>query len=304
MTATRFETFFAAPHTGAQGSRLFLWHAPSQAPVHALVVYVHPFAEEMNKARHMAALQSRKLAEAGCAVLQVDLLGCGDSSGDFAQATWPAWIDDVVAACGHARALHARDWPDSPAPALWLWGLRAGCLLAAEAAARINGGCNLLFWQPTLQGKAVLQQFLRLKTAAALIGKPVDPKAEPPRQRLAAGHTVTVAGYELGPELAQGLDAARLLPPLHGGRLEWIELAMRNDGALSPAAVSAMPAWQQAGWLVRQQAVFGPHFWQTTEIELAPELLEATVQALGADAPARRSHGCLAPRATALANAR
>ena len=44
---------------------------------------VKAWAEEMNKARRMAALQARLLAENGYAVLQIDLHGCGDSSGDL-----------------------------------------------------------------------------------------------------------------------------------------------------------------------------------------------------------------------------
>lgn len=303
MPATRFEACFAAPRAGARGSRLFLWHAPDDIPARNLLVFVHPFAEEMNKSRRMAALQSRALAAAGCAVLQVDLLGCGDSSGDFRDATWADWVDDVVAACGHARTLHARAWPDSPSPPLWLWGLRAGCLLAAEAAARLDGACHLLFWQPALQGKTVLQQFLRLKTAGAALGKRGDPAAESPRQALAAGRTVDVAGYELSPDLAHGMDAATLTPPPCGGRLEWIEVAMNADGTPSPAAAAAEPAWTQAGWQVRQRSVAGPQFWQTTEIEVAPDLVAATLQALQGGGSAPVPPVSTAPRPAATADA-
>ncbi len=284
MPATRFEATIAAPGPGVQGSRLYLWHAPDSAPARALVVFVHPFAEEMNKSRRMAALQSRCLASAGLAVLQADLLGCGDSSGEFSSATWTDWVDDVVAACARARATHASRWPEEPPPPLWLWGLRAGCLLAAEAAARLDCACDLLFWQPAMQGKTVLQQFLRLKTAGALMGKSGHSSAETPRQTLAAGHRLDVAGYGLGPELAAGLESARLLPPPRGGRLVWIEIAVNADGTPSPAAAAAMPAWTNAGWLVRQRSVAGPQFWQTTEVEEAPELIAATVQALSLDA--------------------
>ncbi|MCK7493610.1 MAG: alpha/beta hydrolase [Comamonadaceae bacterium] len=76
----------------------------------------------MNKSRRMAALQSRALAAAGFAVLRVDLLGCGDSAGDFGDATWPRWVDDVVAAARWLRRQH----PDAADAPLWLWGLRAG----------------------------------------------------------------------------------------------------------------------------------------------------------------------------------
>ena len=71
-------------------------------------------------------MQARALAASGCEVLQIDLCGCGDSSGDFGDASWQDWLDDVVAAHAWLRA-------HSDAP-LTLWGLRAGCLLAADAA--------------------------------------------------------------------------------------------------------------------------------------------------------------------------
>ena len=85
------------------GERLCVYHAPTAGLPRAAVVYVHPLAEEMNKSRRMAALQSRALAAVGCAVLRIDLHGCGDSSGDFADASWEDWVDDVVAACGWLR---------------------------------------------------------------------------------------------------------------------------------------------------------------------------------------------------------
>ena len=84
------------------------------------MLYLHPFAEEMNKSRRMAALACRALAEAGHAVLQIDLRGCGDSSADFGDASWGDWQDDVRLGLA---------WLDAHTPAdapLWLWGLRAG----------------------------------------------------------------------------------------------------------------------------------------------------------------------------------
>ncbi|MDO9450700.1 MAG: hypothetical protein Q7J21_09460, partial [Rugosibacter sp.] len=70
-------------------SRFCLYHSPVPgAALRGAVVYIHPFAEEMNFSRHMVALQSRALAAQGYAVLQIDLLGCGDSAGDFSEASW------------------------------------------------------------------------------------------------------------------------------------------------------------------------------------------------------------------------
>lgn len=269
------------------GRRLYLHHTPPRGtPLRGGVLYLHPWAEEMNKSRRMAALASRALAADGWAVLQVDLLGCGDSSGDFADASWQAWTDDAV----HAAAwLH--DWlqPRAPAAPLWLWGLRAGALLACSAAPRLTMPLNLLFWQPVQQGKAALQQFLRLKAAAQLADGGGKAILDAARADLAAGRTVEVAGYALAPALAHGLEQAMLTPPPAvppGGRLVWLETSTAAEPAASPAVQAALPRWQAAGWAADLRITPGPAFWQTTEIEDAPALVEATVAALGGTAGA------------------
>ena len=286
------EVFFIDADTAAVGQRLCVFHPP-RGVLRGWVVYVHPFAEEMNKSRRMAALQARALADVGFGVLQIDLHGCGDSSGDFGEATWQGWVDDVVQAC---RWLRRRD----AGMPLWLWGFRAGCLLAVEAAARLADaaqpaggrvyGCNFLFWQPAPAGKVLLQQFLRLRMAGELIagggGKGV---IDALRRQLDAGTPVEVAGYVLSPALASGLEHATLTPPPGALRAEWFEITQRpaegdTPPASAPASLAAAERWRAAGAALRSHIVSGPAFWQTTEIEDAPALVAATLDAL-ADAP-------------------
>ena len=264
--------FFLAAETPAGGQRFCLLHSPERGLAHGAIVYVHPFAEEMNKSRRMAALQSRAFAAAGYAVLQIDLIGCGDSSGDFEDATWSAWVDDVVQASHWLRAR-------TQGP-LWLWGLRAGCLLASEAAERIGPPLHLLFWQPTPAGSAVLQQFLRLRTAGDLLAGNAGGGTAALHSRLAAGDPVDVAGYRLAPGLALGLERAELAPSAAVDRLDWLELSTRVPAQPLPASARSIERWQQAACQVRVKVVDGPSFWQTSEIELAPSLLAASVAAL------------------------
>lgn len=261
--------------------RFAVWHPPRGEHATGLVVHAHALAEEMNKSRRMVARQARLLADAGYGVLRLDLSGCGDSEGDFAQATWEQWIEDVVAACRQTvsqwQAQHAGQGP----AACWLWGHRAGALLAAQAASRLGGPWNLLLWQPITNGKAALQQLLRLETAAALLGKAATMSSQPSaRERLARGEVVEVGGYELNPGLAEGLEKARLLPPPVAGRLEWLEVSRGSAEDLPPVARQSLEHFTQAGWESRHHTVAGPAFWQTTEVEDAPALLELTVRAL------------------------
>jgi uncharacterized protein len=266
------QPFFATADDGLP--RFGLFHPTEGAP-RGLVLHLHAFAEEMNKSRRMVAMQSRALAAAGLAVLQFDLLGCGDSAGDFGDATWPRWQADARWA---AAELRRRAGAEADTP-LWLWGHRVGALLAAEVADSL-GPVNLLLWQPTGQGKTALQQFLRLKAAAEMLDGGGKGVTEGLKRTLAEGRAVEVAGYTVHPELARGLETATLAPPPQPGRAVWLEVASGENPELLPASRGALEKWRAAGWTVDAAALPGPAFWQTTEIEDAPALIEHGVVTL------------------------
>lgn len=268
------QAFFLSAGASATEQRLALYHAPS-GPLRGTVLALYPFAEEMNKARRMVGLGARALAAAGHAVLQIDLRGCGDSSGELTDTAWEDWIEDVRLGCDWLAERH-----EGPR---WLWGTRAGCLVAAEAARRMSGTFDFLFWQPQANGRQVLQQFLRLKMASQLHEGTAKGLTESLQRELAAGRPVEVAGYGLGPALAQGLASATLLPAPAGGALRWLEVTSREPAALLPASTAVIDGWRDAGYDVQAQAVSGPPFWQTLEIEDAPALVAATVQAVQRD---------------------
>lgn len=301
--------------TGARGQRLCVLHAPAAradgagAPL-ARVLLLPPFAEEMNKSRRMIALAARAFAAAGAEVLVMDLLGCGDSSGDFGDASWDDWVDDLRLGADWLRRRAAADGngnQDRVGPAghdtghdaghdaghapLWLWGLRAGALFVPPLLAHLadtntdtdirgTSTARLLFWQPVTQGKLQLQQFLRLRVAADLIGGQAKGAVQALRDTLAGGASVEIAGYDLSAALAQGLEAAQLKPCDGVERVIWLETATREDATLAPAASNAVEAWRARGAAVDAAVVRGPSFWASTEIEEAPRLIEASVAAL------------------------
>lgn len=252
----------------AAGRRFALYHEPV-GPVRGIVIGAHAFGEEMNKSRRMMALGARALAAAGFAVVQPDLMGCGDSSGDLVEADWAAWMQDLAV---------ARDWLASRHQGpQWLWGVRAGCLLAADFARQTDPGLNFIFWQPQTSGRLALQQFLRLKMASQIQQGVPKGSTDALHKDLAAGRAVDVAGYMLGPGVALGLGASSLVPVPHADRLLWLEVSTREPPQLLPAAEQAISAWRTAGCDVRTQVVAGPPFWQTLEIEDAPDLVTATL---------------------------
>jgi len=257
---------------GAGGQRYCLYQ-PALGVCRGALVYVPPFAEEMNKSRRMAALLALELARHGIASLRIDLHGCGDSSGDFADARWEGWRNDVGLAntwleqrCGHRPAL---------------LGLRLGALLAVDYAANADPARapqHLLLWQPVLDGATFLTQFLRLRMAGAMISATgaAENSTAALRTMLAAGQPLEVAGYELSPELALAIDGLKLAPL---GRvrcaLHWFDIG-QPERALSPATDKALAALRERGVEVGMTRIDGPAFWASQEIATCPPLLEAT----------------------------
>jgi exosortase A-associated hydrolase 2 len=238
-------------------------------------LYVHPFAEELNRSRHMAALQARRFAELGFAVLQIDLFGCGDSCGDFNAARWELWKRDLDA----ARAWLADRCPGGP---LYLWGLRLGGLLALDYAATrpVDG---LILWQPFLDGRTCINQFLRQRLSAGGPGSARSTSAL--RAELLARGVLEVEGYELAAPLAHaidGCDAANLAPP--ACPVHWFASGTPEPVRLAASAARLQQQWAAAGTTLHFHALAGLPFWNG-EFADCPALLAATSAAFALPAP-------------------
>jgi exosortase A-associated hydrolase 2 len=258
----------------ASGGRFCVWRAPAAQALRGLVLHVPAFAEEMNKSRRMTAMAAREMAARGFGVLEIDLLGCGDSPGDFGDAIWETWVEDVATAFA---------WLDAQGDApKWLWCVRAGALLASAALPRLPGPVSMLLWQPVVSGRQYLTQFLRLKLAADMLAAGQEGAGTRElREQLARGHAVEVAGYRLAAELASGIERSQF--STDGGRVRsvaWFEVSTAPASGISPVARSHVEALESQGVRVDARSIRGPGFWQTVEIEDCPELVSASAAAL------------------------
>lgn len=246
-----------------------LHQPPAGAETKGALLYIHPFAEELNKARRMAAVQSRRLAEAGYWVLQPDLYGCGDSSGDFGEARWETWLSDLDRCASELESLSGEQ--------VCLWGLRLGCVLGSELAARYPGRFSgLLLWHPVINGEQMLTQFLRIRLAAGLqSGSNETPRRL--RESLTGGQGLEIGGYWLAPQLAAAIDSARLAPPGEANfPVWWLEVVGASNRGLAPASQRVVESWAARGASVTAEAVEGAPFWNTQEIMEAPALWRRT----------------------------
>jgi len=258
---------------GSQGQLFSVYHAAARTrrPRQGLV-YAPPFAEEMNRARRMAALQARRLAKLGVDVLLVDPFGTGDSAGDFSDARWETWREDIKT---------ARDWLSARiGHKVGLWGTRLGALLAADVASADPGGvAGLVFWQPVLSGDRHLTQFLRLRIAASMNKGSDRESTKELRARLSRGEAIEVAGYRLAAALANILETLQLqsfVERLSKLQIHWLEVVSEDGGSLPSASQQLVDLLRQRACPLTAKTVFGEPFWAIQEITLAPNLLHAT----------------------------
>jgi exosortase A-associated hydrolase 2 len=257
---------------GCKGPIFVLLRRPP-GPVRGCVLVVPPFAEEMNKCRRMVAEATNDLAEHDIASVVPDLYGTGDSGGEFVDADWLTWQDDIV------RTLR---WAAVQGLSIsGILAIRLGCALTASAlAAGVIGPVErTVLWQPVFDGGRFLQQFLRLRTSASLMVDRKESIAEL-RTRLRSGEVVEVAGYGLTTRLAADLDAAvtRDRLPLQFGDVTWMEV-VRDLGAERPLTSSkVIDQTRFHGGRVDLRLFPGEPFWASTEIVRNREMIDATVQ--------------------------
>lgn len=257
--------------------RLFgLYFSAGPAPRGALL-YLPPFAEEMNRCRALASAQARALADAGISCLLLDPYGTGDSDGDLENATWAIWRND---------ALLAADWLSQAANCeVSLWGLRLGGLMAgslfAEMPARFD---RLLLWQPVINGKQYFTQYLRLRVAWLMERDMPAETTDGIRAAMASGTPVEVAGYMIAGHLAAGIDEARFPEgdtSLRGKRIDWLENSAEAGAALSIAARRAVDELQKREADVHSATFAGPPLWQLHKRDELPSLIQTTCTLFG-----------------------
>lgn len=272
------QTRLDARFTETAGRRVFsVVRAPSQGTGVPYVLIVPPFGEEMNKCRRMVALAAQALAAAGIASCTPDLSGTGDSSGEFSQARWQHWLEDL-------RAAH-RSMTDSGFGLGAVLAVRLGACLAADLLRieRIERPL-LLLWQPVFDGRRFVEQFLRIRVAASLMEDDRKETVAQLRARIAAGEALDVAGYALTSGMVEDLDRASFETafPARGAKLVVFETKRSVDAPFSVPLVKSAEGLRAAGAEVELRAVTGDPFWTSTEIVVLPQLVAESVAILAA----------------------
>ena len=140
----------------------------------------------------------------------------------------------------------------------------------------------MLLWQPVAGGSTYLTQFLRLRTANAMLGDVATQNSTKAlRAALEAGETLEIAGYDLTPDLARAIDSLpapdAMVPPVSA---HWFDVLGAPGQTPGPAAARVKAAWEAQGTPLHVHTVTGSPFWATTAVSTCPALLDATARVL------------------------
>lgn len=247
-----FPCFFLENPDGRLAAMYF--RPAPDVPHRADVLYIHPFCHELYNSRAITAMCFRRLAETGVGVLAVDLLGCGDSEGEFEQASWSCWKSSLQTGLKWLRG--NRSGPIS------LCGMRLGGALALE----ISGDCpappeRIVLLQPVISGEQMMTQYLRLRVAfSGLRGQPERRETTADlRQRIAEGESLEVAGYILTPQLVAAIDRVdlRTFQPDPAVPIEWLITQPSTEAGI-------IETWRSSGIRVNLHNVAVKPYWPHT----------------------------------------
>ncbi len=208
---------------GGEGGLLGTLHQPTRLRARtAAVLLCNPFGEEASRAHRIYRVLATQLERAGYACLRFDYGHTGDSRGAGEDATLAGWVADVGVA---AEALRAA----SGSPRVVLVGLRLGATIAALATTAGVPARHLIAWDPVLDGRAYLDELVRVH--AAYMREELGEAGGPPPCR-ADGTPREALGAPISDELARELAAVQLAQVVP--RAELLTVLSTNPAAPTP----------------------------------------------------------------------
>ncbi len=255
------------------GRLLVTLREPADRSSRGAVLVVPAFAEEMNKSRPLLRDLGCALAQSGYTLLIPDLYGTGDSDGAFEDASLETWSRDLET---------VYRWSENrEAPVLGCVAVRFGALLLKrwleESGRRMSWS---VLWQPVPKGDQVVNQWLRIRSAAAMFEGKSGETVTALRQRSAAGESLECGGYPMTPGLIEALSDLSLNPLIDPmGATHVLEV---GEGDECSPVIRALAGSKPSS---TSEKVPGDPFWAATEISRNSTLVAATQRFIESSVP-------------------
>jgi len=243
---------------------------PAAGEARVGLVFCHAFAEERKSSALTMARLARAVADAGLPVMRFDYWGCGDSDGEFIDATVGGRLADIERAAAELRERSNVD-------RVCLLGLRLGATLAAAAAAQLDDCAGLVLVEPIADAEAYLGGEMRRKLLRQMI---TEGRSSGSREEMLAELERDDAVLDMDGFAVRGSTWRELRAlGIRGGEVSFagpvLVCQVHFREALRPDIERVAAAFEQAGADVTISSVVLPPFWNRIDVTLAPELESA-----------------------------
>jgi len=255
------------PHfvSSAKGRIFCLERIPDSQSPQRLLVLVPPFAEEMNKSRHMVTLISQALVNQNHGLALFDLYGTGDSEGVLSDATLESWRHDLEVYLKYLKRAY-----ECPLDVLCL---RFGALIYLGSQESLALTEDVHLWNPVLNGKLFMAQFFRMRIAAEMM-RPLGDKLTMQNliDEMGVSEFIEVGGYPVSQELYDSIATFAIdVSSLRSikKRCFITEISPQTKKDVSSVIQNFISELVGVGWDAVAGTSQGDTFWSTQEISKA-----------------------------------
>ena len=137
---------------------LALYDPPDAGAYGSGIVLCNPWGQEHIRAYGTMRFLAKRLQKAGHHVLRFDYYGCGDSGGDFTDASVDQWCQDTMMVVEELKTL-------SGVSTVTLLGARLGAVVASLVAAERPDIDRLVLWDPIIDTASYVAEMVEQSRA-------------------------------------------------------------------------------------------------------------------------------------------
>jgi pimeloyl-ACP methyl ester carboxylesterase len=182
------------------------------------IVLCYPIGQEYIRAHRTFVQLGARLSAVGFPVLRFDYYGCGDSEGNFGEASITRWMEDISSAVNEMRdRTHIEK--------VCLLGLRLGGSLSMMYASKDDGIDGLILWNPIVSGRNHIREL-------NILHKETLKNTYTSKPRKKNNNTKEFLGYSFLDSLLSGIGQIDLLSakPAHDNKTLFIQSGQMEDG--------------------------------------------------------------------------
>jgi exosortase A-associated hydrolase 2 len=240
-----------------------------------IILIIPPFAEEMNKSRRMMSTLLATAARDDITGYLFDLYGTGDSEGDFCDATWQRWLDNVFEMIVHCCKTQG-------VKSLSIVAIRSGALLLNDLINRDSSRLttylkDIHYWCPVINSAQFVNQLFRVCLASNMLKKNAKSTIAELFQLLEEDGWIDIAGYRLNSELVRSIKEANEYVSDTNVEARFFFYELTKSGVRSPAFLNYIKRIEDEHVSVTSKSITGLPFWNSQEISINNELIDETI---------------------------